>query len=378
MDFFGIHLTLMIGPTVPLPAPLPVMEALDGVEVFTGGERGGFQLSFQVGRSGSADLLDPALLASPLLQTWSRVVLIVTFNATPRVLMDGFITQREYAPSEQPGQSRLTLTGEDVSLMMDLTEQSTQHLALDDGLIVLKLIASYAQYGLVPRVVPPPLIDPPLPIDRVPVQLDTDLKHLQQLADYHGYLFYIEPGPVPGVNTAYWGPPVRAGLPQSAITVNMGPHSNVSDFSVRSDGLAPTQLAGQVQDRLTNTVVPLRTLASLRPPLAALPAWLVNQPNVRTEQFRGTGIDAMQAYAFAQGRLESSMDVVVATGELDALRYGDLLQPRGLVGVRGAGYLHDGLWYVKDVTHRIRKDNYAQAFTLTREGWGSTVPVVRP
>ena len=378
MDFFGIHLTLMIGPTVPLPAPLPVMEALDGVEVFTGGERGGFQLSFQVGRSGSADLLDPALVASPLLQTWSRVVLIVTFNATPRVLMDGFITQREYSPSEQPGQSRLTLTGEDVSLMMDLAEQSTQHVALDDGLIVLKLIASYARYGLVPRVVPPPLIDPPLPIDRVPVQLDTDLKHLQQLASYHGYLFYIEPGPVPGVNTAYWGPPVRAGLPQSAITVNMGPHSNVSDFSVRSDGLAPTQLTGQVQDRLTNAVVPLRTLASLRPPLAALPAWLVNQPNVRTEQFRGTGIDAMQAYAFAQGRLESSMDVVVATGELDALRYGDLLQPRGLVGVRGAGYLHDGLWYVKDVTHRIRKDNYAQAFTLTREGWGSTVPVVRP
>jgi hypothetical protein len=72
------------------------------------------------------------------------------------------------------------------------------------------------------------------------------------------------------------------------------------------------------------------------------------------------------------------MDLVVANGELDALRYGDILQPRGVVGVRGAGYLHDGLWYVKNVRHRIRKENYTQSFTLAREGWGSTVPVVRP
>jgi hypothetical protein len=378
MDFLGIHLTLLIGPTVPLPAPLPLMEALESVEVSSGGERSGFQITFQIGRSGLADLLDYSLLASPQLQTWNRVIVIVTFNATPRVLMDGFVTQREFTPSDQPGQSRLTLTGEDVSVKMDLAEQSAQHAALDDGLIVLKLIASYAQYGLIPMVTPPLLVDPPLPIDRVPVQVRTDLRHLQHLAERHGYVFYITPGPAPMTNTAYWGPPVRVGLPQSAITVNMGPNTNVTGFSVHSDGLAPTMLTGKVQDRLTNQALPVQTFASLRPPLAAFPAWLFDQPNVRTEQFRESGVDTMQAFARAQGRVEDSMDVVVANGQLDALRYGDLLQPRGLVGVRGAGYLHDGLWYVKNVAHRIRKENYSQDFTLTREGWGSTVPVVRP
>jgi hypothetical protein len=50
----------------------------------------------------------------------------------------------------------------------------------------------------------------------------------------------------------------------------------------------------------------------------------------------------------------------------------------GLVGVRGAGLMHDGLYYVSQVTHRITPDSYKQQFTLTREGFGTTVPEVLP
>jgi hypothetical protein len=69
---------------------------------------------------------------------------------------------------------------------------------------------------------------------------------------------------------------------------------------------------------------------------------------------------------------------VTATGELNALQYGDLLRARGLVGLRGAGFSYDGFYYVKSVTHSIRKGEYKQRFTLTREGTGSLTPVVRP
>jgi len=37
-----------------------------------------------------------------------------------------------------------------------------------------------------------------------------------------------------------------------------------------------------------------------------------------------------------------------------------------------------GLYYVKKVTHTIKAGQYKQKFTLTREGTGSTVPVVVP
>jgi hypothetical protein len=379
MSLLGIHLTLLIGPTVAVPAPPPLMEALESVEVTHSDEvRSGFQITFQVGRSGPADLLDYALVSNPLFKPFNRVILIVTVSAIPRVLMDGIITHQQFSPSDQPGQSTFTITGEDVSVMMDREEKSVEHPAQDETLIALKLIASYAQYGLIPIVIPPVVIDPPIPIERIPAQQATDPQYLQQIAERHAYVFYITPGPAPFTNTAYWGPPVRLGVPQSALAVNMGAETNIESFNVRNNALQPTLVEGKVQDRTTNQALPVQTFASLRPPLAAFPAWLFNQPNLRKTQFRQSGVNAVQALTRAQAMTDASIDAVVAEGELDAVRYGHLLEPRGLVGVRGAGYLHDGFWYVKRVTHSIRKEAYKQRYTLSREGLGSTTPVVVP
>lgn len=375
----GVHLTLLIGPTVAVPVPITLAEALQSVEVsFDDTGRSGFQITFQTGRGGPFDLLDYPLVGNPLLKPFNRVIMVVTLNATPRVLMDGIITDHQFSPSSEPGQSTITITGEDVSVMMDQEEKSAEHPAQDETIIALKIIASYAQYGLIPRVMPPLVVDPPIPIERIPVQQGTDLAYLRQMASRHAYVFYVTPGPAPFTNTAYWGPPERVGLPQRALSVNLGGETNVDRINFRNNALAPTLVSGQVQDRTTNQSTPVQTFASLRPPLAAMPAWLVNQPNVRRTQLRQTGLNVMQAMARAQATTEASIDAVEATGELDALRYGDLLTPRGLVGLRGVGYSYDGLWYVKRVSHNIRRGSYRQNFTLAREGLGSTTPVVRP
>ena len=378
MSLLGTHLTILIGPTVPVPAPPGFLEALESVSVtHSVEERSGFQIMFRAGRS-SADILDYALLSSPLLSPFNRVILVVTFGAIPQVLMDGMIIDQQFSPSNQPGESTLTVTGEDVSVMMDLEEKSVEHPAQPEALIALKLIASYAQYGLIPLVIPPPSLDMPLPIERIPVQQGTDLEYLQEMAARFGHVFYVTPGPAPFTNTAYWGPPVRVGLPQRAISVNLGPSTNAEISNVRYDSLAPTFVQGQVQDRRLNQTVPVRTFVSTRLPLVSQPAW-ATQARTRTRQFRQSGLDTMQAFSRAQAETDASTDQVVeVTGELDASRYESLLQPRGLVGVRGAGYSYDGFYYVKSVTHNIRKGEYQQSFTLTREGLGAISPVVIP
>jgi hypothetical protein len=152
----------------------------------------------------------------------------------------------------------------------------------------------------------------------------------------------------------------------------------VDSISFRNNALNQTMTEGQVQDRQTNQSLPVQIFASLRMPLAAFPAWMFNQPNVRRRQFRSSGLNITQSMAQAQASTDSSVDIVTAEGELDTGRYGDLLQARALVGLRGAGYSYDGLWYVQRVRHLIQKDKYTQSFTLCREGLGSTVPVVIP
>lgn len=378
----SVQLTLMMGPTVAVPVPPPIVEALDSLEVSHSDEgRSGFQLTFQVGRSGQGDLLEYPLLLNPLFKPFNRVVIIVTFNLMPRVLMDGVITDVQFSPSNQPGESRLTLTGEDISLMMDLEQKQTEHPAQDETIIALKLIASYAQYGLIPAVMPPPMIDPPLPIERTPVQVDTDLGFLRRMAARHGYVFYISPGPAPLTNLAWWGPPKRFDLPQPALTVNAGAETNVDSIQFHYSALEQTVFSGKVQDRQLNQSLPYQTFATLRlPPLAALPAVVAQLPHVRKQILEDDGgLTYTQAFARAQGRTDASADnVLTASGELNALRYGSLLQSRSIVGMRGVGYLHDGLYYVKRVSHNIRRGEYKQRFTLTREGFGSTVPAVLP
>jgi hypothetical protein len=105
----------------------------------------------------------------------------------------------------------------------------------------------------------------------------------------------------------------------------------------------------------------------------------VQQPNVRSVLARNSGnLDPIQAYARAQALTDRSSDAVTAEGELDALQYGGLLRARRLVGVRGVGFLLDGFYYVQRVTHRIKKGEYKQSFSLVREGLGAIAPVVVP
>jgi hypothetical protein len=379
VSFLGVRLTMLAGPMVPLPVPPLLSESLAEAKVtYADTGRSGFQVTFRVGRGGPLGALDYPAVSLPLLRAFNRVILVATFGVVPKVVADGIITRSELQPGDKPGQAKLVVTGEDVAVMFDLTERSAEHPCQDESIIATKIIATYAQYGLVPMVIPPPTMDAPMPTERVPVQQGTDLDYLGQLARRHGYVFYVTPGPAPGMNTGYWGPPVRVGLPQRAITVNMGAETNATLGAFQSNHLGPTTVQGQVQDRATGSAVPVITFGSLRPPLATQPAWLVNQPNVRTTAFRESGLTAMQAYARAQGTVEEASDAVSVDGELDVARYGDLLQPRSLVGVRGAGYQHDGFWYVKRVSHDIKPGSYKQSFSLTREGLGSTVPMVIP
>lgn len=374
---------MMIGPTIAIPATPDLAEAVQSIQVTHNDEgKSGFQITFQIGRAGLADILDYSLLANPLLRPFNRVVLTAVFNVVPRVIMDGIITNRQLSPGDAPGSATLTVTGEDVSVMMDLKKVRAAHPAQPEPVIALKLIATYAQYGLLPMVIPPPALDVPNPLEVIPVQQGSDLEYLNEMARRYGHVFFVIPGPAPLANIAYWGPPVRIGILQRALSVNMGPETNVSSVSFQYNALAPTIVSDLVRDSRLNVTLPVMTFVSTRPPLVPMPALPFQLPNVRTsllESESGGGLTFTQAYSRAQSLTDRSVDAVVtAQGDLDALRYGDILTPRALVGLRGAGFTHDGVYYVKSVTHNISRGQYKQRFTITREGDGAITPVVIP
>lgn len=376
MNISGVHLTVLIGnelTAVPKPVSARLSEALKDVEV-THRDDGpsGFQLRYQVGRSGPADLRDYGLLADPLLRPFNRVIIIVRFAVAPQVLMDGIITNVQLAPGEQPGGDVLTVTGEDISVMMDLEEQSQSFPAMSDYDAVQRIITSYAQYGLVlsssaPSTPEPLTPDSPTEQTRQQPTNMTDRAYLNKLAGKYGFVFYLTPGPAPGASQVHWGPPNYASVPQCALSVKMGPFTNVDSISFQFNALSAQRMR-YTEDEETSTVSSPshdRHIQLVRNVAEARRTIMLTESSERPAAVR------------AQGAVDRSFDnVVTATGELNAIRYQHILNPRRLVGLRGVGETYDGLYYVKSVSHRISKGHYGQNFTLTREGTGALSPLI--
>jgi hypothetical protein len=371
----GVYLTLMIGPTVPIPAPLPVMEALKSVQVNSSKDRTGFQLTFTLGKTSPLQLaMLPAGYFDPMI---TRVVIIATMNGLPRVLMDGIVTRHELTPSNDPGQSTLTVTGEDLSVLMDIIEIKIPYPAMPVAARVGLILAKYAVFGMVPVIVPPVGDAPPLPTDKIPTQTGSDREYVRGLASECGYVFYVEPGPAPLTSTAYFGPDVPVPLPQPALSVNMDWQTNVESLSFSLDGLAKKLVIITILDPITGKIpipIPVPNISFLHPPLGArlTPPAKIQFPEDLAN------LSAAEALKKVFGLMLDNADAITGNGSLSTTKYGAILKTRTIVGVRGAGPAYDGFYYVNSVTHNIKSGEYKQSFTLSRDGLISQTPVVGP
>jgi hypothetical protein len=367
----GIRLMLLMGQNVPLPASYDVMQALSRVEVTSDADHGdGFQLTFTMSKEKPPDY---SLLQSNAFSPLTRVTIKVILGITPEVLINGVITHHQIAPSSEPGMTTLTVTGKDVTGMMDLQQTNAKYENQPDFLIFQTLIEKgYSKFGVTAKATP--TTDIPIMINRIPRQHETDLKFVRRMAKRNGFVFYIEPLTL-ATSTAYFGPEIRAGLPQHALTMNMGDWSNLNSLDFSQDALAPVSPSGVFVDPIFKLSIPIPSLPSLRiPPLVSS-----STPASRTQLLRGTANqNPAQALTSLLAAESTTPESVKGYGEVDTVRYGHVLRTRQLVGVRGMGFSYDGFYYVRRVQHVLARGEYTQSFKITREGTGTLVPFVIP
>jgi hypothetical protein len=372
----GVYLTLLIGPGIPIPAPRPVVEALSSVTVTNGvGGPSGFSLEFTLGKSSVLQTLF-LLTGGVSLTPPFRVVLAVTIGGTQEVLIDGFMTKNTIVPGAPGEPSKLTIMGTDLTVVMDLIPfDGLPYPAMPVEARVLVILAKYAVLGVIPIVIPRVVPDVDNPLESIPRHQGTDLAYLEQLAAQSAYKFYLEAGPAIGTSTAYWGPEIKVGVPQPALTMNSDFETNVEgmSFSYRND-TAELPIVW-LQEPITKLPipVPIPDVSLVNPPLGLIPGI----PKKVTFLDDTANISLPRAILFGLGSAGATADSVSANGTLDVVRYGRVLKARKLVGVRGAGVAFDGLYYVTEVTHTIKRGEYKQQFKLSRNGLVSTVPMVR-
>jgi hypothetical protein len=292
--------------------------------------------------------------------------------------MDGIITRHEVAPSSAPGQSTFTVTGEDLSVLMDILEMPfVRWPAMPAAVRVLAMLAKYAVFGIVPVVIPPIFLDVPIPTDKIPAQTKTDLNYIQQLGQQNGHVFFIEPGPLPLQSIAYWGPEIAIPNPQPGLRINMDADTNVESLTFSLDGLSKKVTIQTVFDPITKKIpipIPVPNISLLEPPLGQRPTLplKIEFPDDTTK------LDSLKAIALALARGVGATQEITASGQLNVLRYGRVLKARQLVGVAGASVGYDGLYYVKSVTSNIKNGEFKQSFSLSRDGLISQTTRVVP
>ena len=371
----------MMGPVVPIPVPSVVLDALDSVTVTTAADSAsGFQMSFQFS---SKSLLNTILViagaqgASPH-TPMLRVLLVMTLNGTAQPIFDGVLTNIEVQPGSSGSPGTLTATGDDLTRMMDnLDFSGLPYPAASIEARVALICAKYATFGIVPF--PASALYPytPIPADKIPGHKGTDLHYIKCLAAQAGYVFYIEPGPTPGMSVAYFGPQIKVGVPQPALNVDMDAFTNVESLSFSFDaskGVLPIVYVQLPISGVSAVPVPIPKLNPLQPPLGLLPTPVTNITRLKDT----AKLKPLEALSRGVAEAARSQDAVSARGELDVLRYGRILKARRLVGVRGAGLAYDGLYYVQSVTSTIRRGEFKQSFELTRNGLISVTPRVVP
>ncbi len=370
----GFYLTLMMGSFNASPVPQAVIDALTEVQVTsTVGSQSGFQLKLTLGKQSKVQ----QMLVGGQFDPRTRVIIAVTVNGSTEVLMDGIITKQDLTPDSKPGKSALTLTGLDLTALMDFIDLTgIPYPALPNFLIVEAILAKYIPLGVTPIAIPNAIPQIENPLSRFIKQSGTDYAFVQTLGRETGWIFYLDPGPTPGKSLAYWGPDLSQmfGSTQSAISINFDGNSNIDSLNFSYDGTLATQWLVTIIEPITKLPIPIPVpnIDIFKPRLSSQsPAVL------KVTQLTPTASDDFPGAASAAvAKMFDTAEVVTGSGQLDVLRYGQVFKARMRAAVRGAGGYFDGQYYVKSVTHNIKRGEYKQSFSLARGGVGSAVSTV--
>lgn len=348
------------------PLPLPLVTALRQVEIETSTDQASIvRLHFDLSRTALGDW---DVLQVDLFRPLVPLRISVFLGVVPETIVNGYVHEAKIENSNQPGKSTLAVVGMDAtSTLMSLQEKMMPWPNLPDFAIAA---AIFGQYGMTPITIPTP---PSRTIAQTTtIQRTTDIRFLRQLAKRNAYECYVQPDPVLGLDTGYFGPPQSAVPPQAVLSVDFGLATNTENFNVRYAMLQPTGAQATALDPTTGAPMPALAPAALEPPMGLEPTLTrILPPPVA----RPAGTDAANATELltnSQSIADRSSRSVYGSGEVDGLKLGQVLRPGLPVAVRGAGREHSGYYYLTQVTHTLSADKYTQHFDAWRNAVGLT------
>jgi len=351
--FYSVHVAFA-------PLPEPLLLALKEIEIETSTDEASiFRLRFELSRSALGDW---DVLQIDLFQPRTPIRIGVYLGLLPETIINGYVREAHLDNRNQPGQSTLEVVGMDAtSTLMNQQDKVMPWPNMPDFAIAA---AIFGQYAIIPATVPTP--PSRTIVQTTTIQRATDIRFVKQLAKRNSYECYVQPDPILGLDTGYFGPPRTTMPPQGVLSVDFGIVTNTENFSVRYDMLQPTSVLATALDPTTKAPLPGIAPAALEPPMGLLPTLLRLIPPPIARPAGADAANATELMTNSRSIANRSSRAIRGTGEVDGLKLGRVLRPGLPVAVRGAGLEHSGYYYVTRVKHTLSGDKYTQHFDAWR------------
>jgi hypothetical protein len=296
---------------------------------------------------------------------------VLAGEAGASVIMDGVMVVHTLS-TDAERKPRLVVSGEDLTLLMDLVDGDRPFPGLPVEARVLLLLTAYEALGIVPLVIPAPLTSIPPPAGDIPHQHGTDYAYIRSLADAVGYRFALDPGPAPGSSIAYWGPEPHADRSRPALSIGFGRTASIETLRLGFDANHRVQPEASVFDAATGGLIPVPVpdITTLVQPLGA-----VVPPAHRRHRLPDTAnLTVVEAAAALLAKAARSAEAMTGQGTLDVARARVRLRAGDIIDVHGAAKPFDGLFEVSRVRDTITSQSHSQTFDLMRAGLGAAPP----
>ena len=311
------------------------------------------RLAIRQQRDGSWTYLDEERF-----RPWMPIRISGGFDTGTEELLSGYVTHVKPDFSRSGAECSLEIWGMDQSVLMDREERLYAWPNERDSAIAAKI---FSQHGLLPVVTDTEARHD----DKIStiIQRETDMQFLKRLALRNGFECYVEGG------IGFFRPPRVIADPQPVLAVHFGDDTNVNEFSLEVNALAPTNVTMFQVDRTNKKLLEetasegqQKALGAVR--AAALLPFAITPGRVYVSMNAATGKTEMDT--LCQELFHQAEWFVTAEGEIDGNRYSHVLKPHGTVTIKGVGETHSGVYYVTHVTHNFTPKGYTQFFRAKR------------
>jgi hypothetical protein len=299
-------------------------------------------------------------------------------------LIDGPIVNIDADMRSEPGQSIMTLTIYDDSILLDNNDECLHFNNTEektDSQIAEVIYREAVKEGILGSYDIEDTKSQPQPINF----RGTRMQLLRKLAKRNRMHAYILPGETPGKSIGCFKPypETPSGL---ADLVLSGDNKNMDSFKVNIDCLKPSKGRGRFLDSRGKNIQPFTqdyNAFNLHGD-----ADVISNGNQFSEQLTrpqlliGPGTRMIHPYTSFGSDMEQRINAqayesgfaLEATGQLSqtACKFSEILSPYNLITVRGINAPYSGQYVITKVSHKITNQNYEQLFTMIRNAFSLT------